>query len=144
MEPETISYFYAPPVQNLLKTYTLAGLWDQESAALVLSDDRTIVRRNGNDFYIYGTPWHGEARFGMSRWVKLEKMFFLQHSQVNEIRKLNDVVSVQNLLTSSFPPFWDSRGMQFTLDFFSEIAAAVPSYQLQFKPDRSAIDLIKA
>jgi hypothetical protein len=28
LEPETISYFYAPPVQNLLKTYTVCEFID--------------------------------------------------------------------------------------------------------------------
>ena len=121
---------------------TLAGVWDPEPAAHVLSDDRTIVRKKGDDFWMYGTPWHGEAKFGMSRWTKLEKIFFLQHAHQNEIRKINGAEPVQNLLTCSFPPFWDAKAMQFTLDFFSEIAAAVPCYQLNFKPDQSAIDLI--
>jgi hypothetical protein len=123
---------------------TLAGMWDRESAARVLSDDRTIVRRDGDDFWMYGTPWHGEAKFGLSRWAKLEKIFFLQHDHQNEIRKIDGAVPVQNLLTCSFPSFWDAKAMQFTLDFFSQLSAAVPCYQLHFKPDKSAIDLIKA
>jgi hypothetical protein len=121
---------------------TLAGIWDQQPGAQVLSDDRTIVRKDGDDFYIYGTPWHGEAKFGISRRAKLEKIFFLQHGRENEIQKINGMVAVQNLMTCSFPPLWDAKAMDFTLDFFSQIAAAVPCHELHFKPDKSAIDYI--
>lgn len=121
---------------------TLAGLWDEEKGIDVLSDDRTIVRKNGDDFWVYGTPWHGEAKFVSPRGVKLEKIFFLHHGQENEIRKLNGAAPVQNMVTCSFPPFWDAKGMNFTLDFFSELATVVSCCELDFKPDRSAIDFI--
>jgi hypothetical protein len=51
-------------------------------------------------------------------------------------------VTVQQLLQCSFPPFWEAAGMEYTLELFSELSAAVPCYQLDFKPDRSAIDYI--
>lgn len=121
---------------------TLARLWDEEKGIEVLSDDRTIVRKNGDDFWMYGTPWHGEAKFVSPRGVKLEKIFFLHHGQVNKIFQMNGAAPVQNMVTCSFPPFWDATGMNFTLEFFSELATVVPCYQLDFKPDRSAIDFL--
>jgi hypothetical protein len=121
---------------------TMANLWNAAGGIEILSDDRIIVRKRGEDFRMYGTPWHGEAQFVSPRGVKLKKMFFLRHAEQNEIHPLNGVESVQQLLKCSFPPFWDAKGMEFTLDIFSELTAAVPSCQLDFKPDRSAVDFI--
>lgn len=121
---------------------TMANLWDTCSGAEILSDDRIIVRRSGEDFRIYGTPWHGEAQFVSPRAVKLKKIFFLRHAGQNEIHSLHGIEAVQQLLTCSFPPFWDAKGMEFSLELFSELSAAVPCYQLDFKPDRSVIDYI--
>jgi hypothetical protein len=121
---------------------TMANLWNTDGGIEILSDDRIIMRKSGGDFRMYGTPWHGEAQFVSPRGVNLKKMFFLRHAEQNEIHSLNGVESVQQLLKCSFPPFWDSRGMEFIMDLFTELAATVPCYQLGFKPDRSAIDFI--
>jgi hypothetical protein len=121
---------------------TMANLWNADGGIEILSDDRIIVRRKGNDFWMYGTPWHGEAKFVSPRGVKLEKIFFLHHGQANKIFQMNGAAPVQNMVTCSFPPFWDAKGMNFTLDLFSELATAVPCCQLDFKPDRSAIDFL--
>jgi hypothetical protein len=121
---------------------TMANLWNADGGIEILSDDRIIVRKSGEDFRMYGTPWHGEAQFVSPRGVKLKKMFSLHHAEQNQIQPLNGVASVQLLLKCSFPPFWDSRGMEFTMDIFTDLASAVPCYQLGFKPDRSAIDFL--
>jgi hypothetical protein len=119
---------------------TLARMWDQESGVDVLSDDRTIVRKRGHQFWMYGTPWHGEAKFGSPRGVRLERIFFLRHGQKNSINEIKGIDPVSQLLTCSFPSYWDPQGMAFTLEIFSDLTAQVPCQELAFKPERSAID----
>jgi len=121
---------------------TLAGLWNRQNGMAVLSDDRTVVRKTGSEFRMYGTLWHGEAKFGLARSARLDKIFFIRHGDSHRVRKLSMAEAVQSLLTCSFPPFWDAAGMEFTLEFFSEMTAAVPCYELLFKPDRGVVDLI--
>jgi hypothetical protein len=121
---------------------TLARKWDQENAVDVVSDDRTIVRKKGQQFWMYGTPWHGEAKFGTPRGVRLERIFFLRHGQKNSINELKGIDPVSKLLTCSFPPFWDPQGMAFTLEVFTDLTAHLPCQELAFKPERSALDLV--
>jgi hypothetical protein len=122
---------------------TLANLWDRAKAATVLSDDRTIVRHIDGEFRMYGTPWHGEAKFGSPRGVKLENIFFLRHGRKNAVETLSGSESVLKLLQCSFPPYWDAAGMEYTLEFFEEIATRVPCHELAFEPDKRVIDLIR-
>ncbi len=121
---------------------TMANLCNSEDGIEILSDDRIIVRKTADEFWMYGTPWHGESQFVSARGVKIKKVYFLRHAAKNEIHSLNGVVSVQQLLQCSFPPLWDSEGIEFTLDLFSELSARVPCFQLDFKPDRSTIDFV--
>jgi hypothetical protein len=121
---------------------TMANLWNSEGGIQIISDDRVIVRKKGNDFWMYGTPWHGEAQFVSPCSVPLKKMLFLHHAVENEIHPLNGAATVRQLLQCSFPPFWDAEGMEFALELFSELSAAVPCYQLNFKPDPSAIQIV--
>lgn len=122
---------------------TLARMWDQENGVDILSDDRVIVRKQGGEFRVYGTPWHGEAAFGSPREAKLERIFFLRHGQENSVRVMAGLDPVSHLLTCSFPPLWDPRGMEFVLEFFSQLAAQVPCQELSFRPEKSALALVK-
>ena len=121
---------------------TLAKMWDQETGVDVLSDDRNIVRKKGDQFWTYGTPWHGEAKFASAESVMLERIFFLRHGKENAINKIKGSHPVSLFLTTSFPPYWDSNGMVYTLEMLADLTAQVPCQELTFKPDRSIIDFV--
>jgi hypothetical protein len=122
---------------------TMARLWSKEEDAEVVSDDRTIVREKGNEFWMYGTPWHGEGKFASPGAARLERIFFLTKRKVNALRWLKGVDPVSRFLTCSFPPYWDPGGMDFTLEFLTKLAKKVHCEELSFKPDRSVIDFLK-
>jgi hypothetical protein len=122
---------------------TLARLWAGEEGVEVLSDDRTIIRKQNGEFRMYGTPWHGEAKFGSPHDVKLERIFFLAHGRSNSVEQISKAQSVQHLLQCSFPPFWDAVGMGSAVDLFSELVSTVPCYRLEFFPDRRVVADIK-
>jgi hypothetical protein len=122
---------------------TMARMWDQENGVDILSDDRVIVRKQGREFRVYGTPWHGEAAFGSSREARLERIFFLRHGRENSVKDMKGLDPLSHLLTCSFPPLWDYQGMQFILEFFSLIAAQVQCQELSFIPEKSVLALVK-
>ena len=122
---------------------TMANMWAQEGREGVLSDDRIIVRKKGRRFWMYGTPWHGDASFVSPKGVTAERVFFLGHGQENSIKEIKGIDPVSNLITCSFLPHWDPQGMAFSMDFFTDLAAHVPCYEFTFKPDKSAIELVK-
>lgn len=121
---------------------TMAKIWDQGSDVEVLSDDRTIVRKRDGHFWIYGTPWHGEGKFGSPGSAKLDQIFFIKHASENSILKSNNAHTVTQLLKCSFPPFWDAAGMDYSMGVFSDLAAAVPCRTLSFKADSSIIEFV--
>lgn len=121
---------------------TLATMWDREEGVEVLSDDRTVVRKQGNEYWMYGTPWHGEAKYGSPRAVRLEHIFFLRHGAKHSIKQASEIEAVSKFLTCSFPPYWDPQGMDFSMELFSDLAAQVPCEELTFKPERSVLDFI--
>jgi len=122
---------------------TLARMWAQENGVDILSDDRVIVRKQGREFRVYGTPWHGEAAFGSPREARLERIFFLRHGKDDSVKDMKGLDPVSHLLTCSFPPLWDSQEMEFVLEFFSQLSAQVPCQELSFRPEKSALTLVK-
>jgi len=123
---------------------TMAKIWSQETDVEVLSDDRTLVRKKGDHFVMYGTPWHGEGKFGSPGSVKLDQIFFIKHAKENSISKSNNAHSVTQFLQCSFPPFWDAAGMEYAMDVFSDLAAVIPCRMLSFKKDSSILEFINS
>jgi hypothetical protein len=123
---------------------TLSNLWHQQNRAAIFSDDRVILRQKDGEYWMFGTPWHGDAGFVSPHRVKLEHIFFLQHDQNNAVRALDRSETVAEFLKASFPPFWDSDGVAFAMAFFSDLTEAVPCEALSFKPDASIVDFVKS
>ena len=121
---------------------TIAGLWNQQDGIEVLSDDRTLVRQIDGEFKMFGTPWHGEAKFGSPGGIKLENIYFLRHNPENVIRLLSPPEWVQKFLQCSFPPYWNAGDMEYTLALFEELATSVACQELLFSPDESVLKMI--
>jgi hypothetical protein len=113
---------------------TIARLW-RRAGAQVLSDDRVIVRRHGDRFWIYGTPWHGEMRAASPAGAPLARILHLARGARHEIVPLTPAGAAARLLACSFPPFHDRDGMRFTLDFIAALVEQVPGDELRFVPE---------
>lgn len=121
---------------------TIAKLW-YENHATVLNDDRIIVREKDGEFWMYGTPWHGNFNEVSSKAVPIHKVFFLKHSEKNSAVPKKNAEAVSMLLTRSFPPLWDQRGMDYTLGLLDRMASKLPCYELDFLPDKKIIDFVR-
>ena len=121
---------------------TMARLWSENHAA-VLNDDRIIVREKDGDLWMYGTPWHGDFDELSLKGLPIRKIFFLRHSEKNSAVPRKGAEAVSMLVTRSFPPLWDQKGMEFTLGFIDELTREVPCYELGFLPDEGVVDLVR-
>ncbi|MFC2053429.1 hypothetical protein ACFLV7_03905 [Chloroflexota bacterium] len=122
---------------------TTARLWSEREGVTILSDDRVIIRKQGEQFMIYGTPWHGEARFLSSQSALLSQIYLIDHSDKNQFLSLKPKDAYTRLLVRSFPTYWNSSGMEFTLDFIKQIVNAIPCFEYGFVPDEGAVDFIR-
>jgi hypothetical protein len=121
---------------------TLTKIWNQEPGVEILSDDRIIIRKKNNQYWMYGTPWHGDAKFASPAKLKLEKIFFIRHGQKNSIKAMGGTLPVLQFLKASFPPFWDKKCMQCAMEFFNDLAATVPCRELSFVPDSKIVGFV--
>jgi len=123
---------------------TISRLWQAETGADILSDDRIIIRKRNGQFWMYGTPWHGEAALASSKGTPLNAIFFLRQAMKNEIVSQSNAVTAARLLACGFPPFYDPAGLEFTLGFYDELTTSIPCAELGFVPDRTAIDCVRS
>jgi hypothetical protein len=120
---------------------TMARQWQDE--ALVLNDDRIVLRQREGRFWMYSTPWHGDHTGISAQAVPLDKLFFLRHDRTNCARRRQGVAAASMLLARSFPPLSDADGMRFTLDFCAQLVDAVPCFDLGFVPSKDVLDTVR-
>jgi len=122
---------------------TMARLWQNEEETTILSDDRIVLRQKGEELWMYGTPWHGEARIASPLRAPLSRLYFLQHGKKNELVELGTTEAMARLFACSFVPFYSPEALKFTAGFFEEVAKAVPCYRLSFFPDKTVVGFIR-
>jgi hypothetical protein len=105
-------------------------------SALLLSDDRVVVRAEGGGFEVFGTPWPGEAGIAASTSAPLDGVFFIAHGSVNEIREIDQKEAMERLLPLASVPWYDPERMTDVLMFCEAALSRVPAYVLSFRPDR--------
>ena len=122
---------------------TMARLWQSQPGIQILSDDRIVLRKIGQELWMYGTPWHGEAGFGSANRAPLTRIYFLQHGQKNELLPQRPAQAIGHLFTCSFPPCYNPEAVDFTLGFFEEVVQAVPCFALRFLCDETVVEFIQ-
>jgi hypothetical protein len=121
---------------------TTARLWENRMDARVLNDDHIIVRKKGSQFYVYGTPWHGQGGMALPEEAPLKRIFVLKQARTNQAISLSPTRAASDLLVRSFSTFWDKSGMRFTLKFLTELCQQIPCAELGFVPDSTAVDFV--
>ncbi len=122
---------------------TMARLWKKRDVgAVLLSDDRLILRRRTDGFGVYGTPWHGEASFSFPGGAPLDRIYFMVQAPANKARALSRSDAASRFLIHCFPTFYDAAGMEQTMGFIDELCTKVPCFELGFVPNESVLDYL--
>ncbi len=109
----------------------------------MLSDDRVVLRKIGNDFSMFGTPWPGEAGAALNKGVPLSGIFFISRERDNRVRDLTRKEALERLLPVTSIPWYDREAMGQILDFCDDLSSQVLSYELCFRLDGEAVHVIE-
>lgn len=122
---------------------TTARLW-LAAGASVVSDDRIILREENGVWWLYGTPWHGEAEISAAARAPLNHLFLIDKSRrSNEASVPPRAAAVARLFSCAFPPFHDAGGLDNLLGVLDRLATDVPIVRLSFSNDSSAVDFVR-
>jgi hypothetical protein len=123
---------------------TMARLWRETANVPVLSDENVIVRRAGEDFLLYGTPWPGDGGTYHTGSCKLECIFFIEHAPANSLERVHGTAAVAPMLLQGFPQFWHEQRTRTMLPLIADLANQVSCYRLGFVPDDRVVDYIRS
>jgi hypothetical protein len=122
---------------------TTARLWMAQPGVQLLSDDRIIIRKHDDKFWMYGTPWHGDAGVASPDQAPLSAIYLLEQAPANELAPLSPSKAAAELFARAFVPHYLKSGIQFTLTFLDQITRSVPCTVLRFTPTPSAVEAVR-
>jgi hypothetical protein len=121
---------------------TVGKIFSQNRKAMVLNDDRIIIRKEEDKFFMYGTPWHGTLSDCSPEKVELKRVCFLKKSFDNNITKLPLSESISRLTALTFLPYYDRKFTSTAFSTITQLARKNIFFELSFIPDSRIIDLI--
>jgi hypothetical protein len=121
---------------------TMAHLWIDQPGVRLLSDERVVLRTDGDRVMVHGTPWHGEAGLAAALAGQLAAVFFLNHGATNAVLPIHGSLATAKLLACSFLPFHTAAAIDRTMTALERVTTAGSCYDLWFTPDQSIIDVL--
>lgn len=122
---------------------TLSGRFASQEEHAVLSDERIIVRKAGEQLMVFGTPWPGDAQIAVNKGFPLSAIFFIGHGSINEARPIMRDDAARRLMSLMSVPWYDPEMMTGVLSFAGELITSIPAYELSFTPDESIVEFLE-
>lgn len=125
---------------------TISRLMKSRPDILGLSDDRIVLEApvEGGGAIVHGTPWSGDERVAANAKALAAALVFLHHSQENALRRIDAKAALRQLLPTACIPWFDEEGASLGLGVCEAIIDAVPAYELHFRPEVEALDVLQA
>jgi hypothetical protein len=114
------------------------------SDATLLTDEISYIRKSGNAYYAYGTPFTGELnRAGANVKAPLAALYFLEKGNVNRIAPADEPDAAHALMRNILFFAQDEDLVGRVFEAALEFVARVPVARFIFMPDERAWELIR-
>lgn len=114
------------------------------SDATLLSDEVSYIRKSGDMFSAWGTPFTGELGTpGENTSAQIAALYFLNQASNNRLLPIGPAEALRLLLMNVLFFAHDPDLVGQVFDVASDFVASVPAFRLDFVPDTGVWDLIQ-
>ena len=121
-------YLFSGPCGMGKSTHTQLYLREFGNHAEIINDDKPAMRRIGDTWYVYGTPWCGKDGINVNRKVRLGGICFLRRGDTS-IRRLSPQESVRYILGQTQHRL-ERENMIKLMGIVDKLAREVPIFEL--------------
>lgn len=123
---------------------TQAALWEKHEDAEILNGDRTILYKEENIWYGYGSPYAGSSGIFRNEKAPIKAIVALgQDHKENVCVRLSGGEAFRKIYAGVTLNTWNSQHMGEAVKLISDLCLSIPVYFLKCKPDTSAIECLK-
>jgi hypothetical protein len=119
---------------------TMSKIW-ADAGNQVINDDRLIIRKQDNGFFVYNTPMYYSDR---PKKAPLDTIHLISHSSVNNLKKQYGALAVSKVMAFCIQNNYDKNYIHNHLDFLSDLCSQIPVYELGFVPDPDIVNFVLA
>ena len=121
---------------------THTRLWREMlgNRAVMVNDDKPLIRLTEDGAVVYGTPWNGKHRLGTNISVPLKAVCILERAKQNTIRAITREEAFPMLIQQSYRPL-DPAALAKTLSLVDRLSRTVSLYRLGCNMDPKAAEL---
>lgn len=134
------AYLFTAPSGTGKSTHT--RLWREMlgDKAVMVNDDKPIIRYIDGEFYVYGTPWNGKHRLDTNCRAKIKAICKIYQAKENVIKKADVGEMLITILNQTIRPTEIGR-MDKLLSLIDKMLSSVGLYTLGCNISREAAEL---
>lgn len=134
------AYLFTAPSGTGKSTHT--RLWREYfgDRAIMINDDKPLLKFEKDGVYAYGTPWDGKHHLSNNRHAKLAGICFLKQAKENKIKRIDAKESVQMLMNQIYRPR-NTEGLLKTMDYMEQLMIQVPMYLMECNISKEAVEI---
>lgn len=119
---------------------THTKLWRRHfgNRAVMVNDDKPLIKISGDKVYVFGTPYNGKHRLGSNICVPLRSVALLGRSNENHIEEITAVQAYPLLLQQVYRPS-DQMKMIKTLELLKKMTELIKLYSLGCNMEPEAV-----
>ena len=135
-----VAYLFAAPSGTGKSTHT--SLWRQMlgERAVMLNDDKPLIRLTPDEVRVYGTPWDGKHRLSVNSSAPIGGICLLSRGEKNVITPISPNEAFPLLMSQTFRPHTDD-GTAKMLQLAIELANRVPLWSLHCNMEPEAAQI---
>lgn len=121
---------------------THARLWREllGDKAVMINDDKPIIRKIDGEFYVYGTPWMGKHNLGANVRAKLKAICKIRQEKENKIEEISQAEMLIMILNQTLRPN-KADGMDKLLGLIEKMLSKTKLYSLGCNVSLEAAEL---
>lgn len=133
------AYLFTAPSGTGKSTHT--RLWREYfgTRAVMINDDKPLIRMEGDAFYVYGTPWDGKHRLSTNQRAPIRAICILERGEVNRAERISPAEAYPSLYRQIYRPQKEREKMLKTLNLLRAVTEHLPLYRLQCDISQGAV-----
>lgn len=127
IEVDGQAYLFTAPSGTGKSTHTRLWMEHFKDRAIMINDDKPLLRFEKDGVYAYGTPWDGKHHLSTNKKSKLKGICFLSQAKENSIREATGEEKASHIMKQIYRPR-DMEAMISTMDYVDLLIKTVPMY----------------
>ncbi len=119
---------------------THTALWRSHfgNKVTMINDDKPIIRKTNEKFFIYGTPWMGKADIGNNVKAPIKAVFILTRGKENSAKRVKPGEVFKQILEATIVPTEKDK-MHNLLGLLDELFTSTPLFLLTCNQNEDAV-----